>query len=205
MCLRCLGDRRESRMVPRVETESDSRSHRAHDLLAIHLRAERVCDIRRDANGVDTIRAVCARGETRGLLAIGTRSALSVDETVKDQRVRDDLARSPPQSATFPTAEFLRSPTSLSLMMCSRPGIPDLLSRACSPMFFQFRVSMTVWRKLDFIVKQGKFGTSERHLEWLRKQVQSHSFIRHHASDCNHRLPFCSISHRKTVAACERN
>lgn len=35
----------------------------------------------------------------------------------------------------------------------------------------QYRLSVTICRKLDFLVNKAKYGQHERHLEWLTKQV----------------------------------
>lgn len=46
------------------------------------------------------------------------------------------------------------------------------MSRTCAPYFLQYRLSVSLQRKIEFILNKVKLGQHERHLEWLRKQVR---------------------------------
>jgi hypothetical protein len=39
------------------------------------------------------------------------------------------------------------------------------------PFLLQFRTSIGMYRKIDFLLNKVKLGNHERHVDWFRKQV----------------------------------
>lgn len=50
--------------------------------------------------------------------------------------------------------------------------VDELMNRPCPHTLPVLRITMTMQRKIDFLMKM-KLGTQERHIEWFKKQVSA--------------------------------